>query len=79
MLDGLTPFLVSFQHNKKLFLGALVVLKGAGRFTALGVYDVGILVFAGEFAKVVFTGESLHSNSYHKFTSKFNLKLHFQV
>lgn len=79
MLDGLTPFLVSFQHSKKLFLGALVVLKGAGSFTALGVYDVGILVFAGELAKAVFTGESLHSNSYHKFTSNFNLKLHFQA
>ena len=66
-LDGLAPFPVSFQHSSKLFLGALVIFKGAGRFTAHWVNDMSILVLAGELVKAVFVGKPLNNDSQHIF------------
>ena len=52
LLDGLTPFPVSFQHRNKLFLGTLVVLEGAGSFIALGVYHVAYLYLPGSISNL---------------------------
>lgn len=71
MLDGLAPFPVSFQHRDKFFLGALVVLKGAGSFAAHRFNDVGVLVLAGELVKAVFIGKSLNCDCEHFVASFF--------
>ena len=71
MLDGLAPFLVSFQHRDKFFLGALVVLKGAGSFAAHRFNDVGVLVLTGELVKAVFIGKSLNCDCEHFVASFF--------
>ena len=65
MLDGLAPFPVSFQHRDKFFLGALVVLKGAGSFAAHRFNYVGVLVLTGEIIKAVFIGKSLNYDCEH--------------